>query len=145
MAEEEKSARLSFDELHKYKFPERGQAPLAPVSDYRLAAGILFWRNRETRKYLLNPIGENPYISDNEYGRGRLSVEVTREAVEKLLELNVVEGLSTWGNSLRVLQLSRLGQRLVVTQWFTPEIHDILGAGGIINTTTGDVRWNQDW
>ena len=154
MGPQEVSLTLTFDSLHQH-LNRYFIGPPWPISDYRIAAGLLFQTyndrtTRELRTTLLSRIRDNrsPHIEITWWGeRGAYAYQevlVAEDVVRKLYAENVLEGKKEFGyTDMSRLRLNDLGKRRVVTEWFSDgrTLNNILMAGATVHLGEGRISW----
>lgn len=122
--------------------------PRKPISDYRLAAGLLFPRwNDGTTRVLICRQNELPQIEIGWHSDFSLPSEgvipIMPEAVDKLIEERVIDETRRSYFSCRRFVLNNTGKRLVVTEWFSggADFYDYMSAGATYDTVDQKMRW----
>lgn len=140
-----KESPLSFEDVHKAQYSSESSKP---IEDPRLVAGLLFVRwNDRTKRYIENHRNTQPEIIIEtifDFLASSFSrCLTTTGVVELLLQEGILCGkLCFQYTDLRELNLSPLGRKLVVTQWFCDDINltDIFVAGASMEQT-GKIHW----
>ena len=150
MSKTEGGAKPSFDDVRRRLHPDQDFiGPRQCVSDHRLAAGLLFSRNDNSRRILRNVPGRWPTIEVGWYRDfsgcvASVEVPVAKKVVEQLVAEGAVEGTPYWGYTDDTeLQLSKRGKRRVIEEWLEGAgLLDVFAAGAALNLGSGVFSWD---